>query len=65
MRTNLLNNLSNVLKKGTSMNLLPKMDRKWIGNDSRMDRQSLGKIFRYVAVLFMVFMVGIGNAWGV
>ena len=64
MRTNLLNNLSNVLKKGTNMNLLPKMDRKWIGNDSRMDRQSLGKIFRYAAVLFMLFMVGIGNVWG-
>ena len=38
MRTNLLNDLSNVLKKGTSMNLLPKMDRECIENDSRMDQ---------------------------
>jgi hypothetical protein len=71
MRTNLLNDLSNVLKKGTSLsekgtslNLLPKMDRECIENDSRMDRQSLGKIFRYAAMITLLLTLACGNVWG-
>ena len=57
-RINFISKMMNWLKNNV-------ISREWIGNDSRMDRQSLGKIFRYAAVLFMLFMVGIGNAWGV
>ena len=46
------------------MNLLPKMDRECIENDSRMDRQSLGKIFRYAAMITLLLTLACGNVWG-
>ena len=40
------------------------MDREWTEVEPRMDRSTLATMCRYIAVMVMVFGLGIGEMWG-
>ena len=53
------------MKKFTNFNFGgPRMDREWTEVEPRMDRSTLATMCRYIAMIFAVLVMSIGQAWG-